>query len=54
YQKAMGLPFIPLGRDTYFSVKSVYKWLIDKEIMLIPEKEQKKEGLTRTSKGLVE
>ena len=54
YQKTMGLPFIPLGRDTYFSVKTVYKWLIDKEIILIPEKELKKEGLTKTSKGLVE
>ena len=52
YQKNMGLPFIPLGRDTYFSVKSVYKWLIDRKMILAPEKEQKKEGLTKTSKGL--
>lgn len=53
YQKTKGLPFIPLGRDTYFSVKTVYKWLIDREMTLVPEKEQKKEGLTKPSKGLV-
>jgi len=53
YQKTKGLPFIPLGRDTYFSVKTVYKWLIDREMTLVPEKEQKKEGLAKLSKGLV-
>jgi len=52
YQKEKGLPFIPLGRDTYFSVITVYEWLKAREITLVPEKEQKKEGLTRTSKGL--
>jgi len=54
YQKTKGLPFIPLGRDTYFSVKTVYKWLKASEMTLVPEKGQKKEGLTRTSKGLGE
>ena len=49
YQKALGLPFIPLGRDTYFRVQSIYKWLIERETMLVPE--QKKEGLTKPSKG---
>ncbi len=52
YQKGKGLPFIPLGRDTYFSVKSVYKWLMEREQILLPEKELKKEGLTKGSKGL--
>ena len=53
YQKTKGLPFISLGRDTYFSVKSVYKWLIEREQTLLPEgelKELKKEGEGKTSK----
>ena len=54
YQKTMGLPFIPLGRDTYFSIKHVYKWLIEREKTLVPENELKKEGEGKTSKGLVE
>ena len=54
YQKQLGLPFIPVGRDTYFSIKSIYKWLMEREQTLLPEKELKKEGLTKPSKGLVE
>ena len=54
YQKNMGLPFIPLGRDTYFSIKNVYKWLIEREKTLLSEKELKKEAKGKTSKGLVE
>ena len=54
YQKTLGLPFILLGRDTYFSVKTVYKWLKAREMTLVPEKELKKEGLAKPSKGLVE
>ena len=54
YQKTMGLPFIPLGRDTYFSVKNVYKWLIEREKILVPEKGLKKEGEGKTSKELAE
>ena len=53
YQKNMGLPFIPLGRDTYFSINSVYKWFIEREQTLLPEKELKelkKEGEGKTSK----
>ena len=52
YQKEYGLPFIPLGRDTYFSIKIVYRWLKDREVTLVPEKEgQKKKGMAKTSKG---
>ena len=54
YQKEKGLPFITLGRDTYFSVKSVYKWLMERERTLLPEKELKKEAKGKPSKGLVE
>lgn len=52
YQKTMGLPFIPLGRDTYFSIKNVYNWLLEREKTLLPEKELKKEGKGKTLKGL--
>ncbi len=51
WQKDYGLPFINVGRQTFFSIKSIYKWLIEKEQTLLPEKELKKEGLTKTSKG---
>lgn len=49
YQKTMGLPFIPLGRDTYFSIKNIHKWFVGREITLVPE--QKKKGMTKTSRG---
>lgn len=48
YQKTLGLPFIPLGRDTYFSVKTIHKWLVDREMTLVPE--EKKKGMSKTSK----
>ena len=32
YTRTMGLPFIPLGRDRYYSVKNVYKWLMARQI----------------------
>ena len=51
YQKEKGLPFIPLGRDTYFSVKSVYKWLMKREQILLPENELKKEGKGKNIEG---
>ena len=54
YQKEFGLPFIKIGSNSYFSIKSVYKWLMENERTLVPEKELKKEGLTKPSKGLVE
>ena len=54
YQKEFGLPFIKIGSNTYFSIKSVYKWLMERERTLVPEKELKKEGQGKTSKGLVE
>ena len=49
YQKTLGLPFIPLGRDTYFRVQSIYKWLLERETMLVPEGKNRAEG--KTSKG---
>ncbi|MBA7702188.1 hypothetical protein ES703_110945 [subsurface metagenome] len=52
WQKEHGLPFISVGRQTFFSVKSVYKWVMEKEQTLLSEKELKKEGLTKRSKGL--
>ncbi len=52
WQRDYGLPFISVGRQTFFSIKSIYKWLIEKEQTLLPEKELKKEGLTKPSKGL--
>ena len=54
YQKELGLPFIKVGRDTYFSIKSIYKWLRERETTLVPEKELKKEAKGKRSKGLVE
>lgn len=64
YQKEKALPFIPLGRKTYFSVKEVYAWLIERQTTLVPEKEEiinsdngngkKKQGLAERSKGLDE
>jgi len=49
YQKTLGLPFIPLGRDTYFRVRSIYKWLIERETMLLPEQKNRAKG--KPSKG---
>jgi len=51
WQKEHGLPFISIGRQTFFSIKSIYKWLMEREQTLLSEKELKKEGLTKTSKG---
>jgi len=50
YQKEFGLPFIKIGSNTYFSIKSVYKWLMENERTLLPEKELKKEAKGKTSK----
>jgi len=52
WQKEQGLPFISIGRQTFFSVKSVYKWIMEREQTLLSEKELKKEGKGKTSKGL--
>jgi len=49
YQKTLGLPFIPLGRDTYFRVRSIYKLLIERELTLVPEQEKGAKG--KRSKG---
>lgn len=64
YQKEKGLPFVPLGRKTYFSVKEVYAWLIERQTTLVPEKVnaadsnngdgKKKSGMGKRSKGLDE
>ena len=52
YQQAKGLPYIPLGRDTYFSTRSVHKWFMSREVNENgQEPEPKKEGMTKTSKG---
>ena len=52
YQKEFGLPFIKVGSKTYFSIKSTYNWLIEREKTLVPEEELKKEGEGKPSKGL--
>jgi len=52
WQKDYGLPFVSIGRQTFFSIKSIYKWLMEREQTLVPEKELKKEGLTKESQGL--
>jgi len=44
YKKTLGLPFIPLGRDTYFRVQSIYKWLLERETMLVPEQKNGAKG----------
>jgi len=52
YQQKKGLPYIPLGRDTYFSTRSVHKWFMSRELTENgQEPEPKKEGMTKTPKG---
>ena len=51
WQKDYGLPFISVGRQTFFSIRSIYKWLIEREQTLLSEKQLKKEGLTETIAG---
>jgi len=60
YTRKMGLPFIPLGRDRYYSVKSTYDWLISRQksnsVLIIEPGNgngSKKTPLTKRSKGLV-
>jgi len=50
WQKEYGLPFISIGRQTFFSIKSIYEWLIERERTLLPEKELKKEAKGKTSR----
>ena len=50
YQKDFGLPFIKIGSNTYFSIKSVYKWLMGNERTLLSERELEKEAKGKTSK----
>ncbi len=52
YQKEKGLPFIPLGRKTYFSVKEVYQWLIERQTTLMPEKINSDNGNGKKKQGL--
>ena len=52
WQKEHGLPFISIGRQTFFSIKSIYKWIMEREQTLLSEKQLKKEGLAKGSKGL--
>ena len=61
YQKEKALPFIPLGRKTYFSIKEIYGWLIERQTTLVPRKVgiadsdngngKKKQGLTGKVEG---
>lgn len=52
YQKEEGLPFIPVGKETYFSVKAVHKWMLGRQMTLVPDKEKIKKngGLGKRSK----
>jgi len=51
YQE-LGLPYIPLGRDIYFSTLTVYKWLMSRETKNNGNQpEAKKDGMKETSKG---
>lgn len=65
YTQQCELPFMKIGKDYYFSLKSVLDWFISRqkvkkgsgEIIPFPDsgngsKPQKKQGLTKASKGL--
>jgi len=65
YTQQCELPFMKIGKDYYFSLKSVLDWFISRqrvkkgsgEIVPFPgngngSKPQKKQGLTKGSKGL--
>ena len=54
WQKEHGLPFISIGRQTFFSIKSIYEWLMKREQTLLPEKELKKEAKGKPSREGVE
>ena len=67
YTQQCELPFMKIGKDYYFSLKSVLDWFISRqkvrkgsgEIIAFPSggngsKPQKKQGLTKGSKALVE
>ena len=51
WQKEQGLPFISIGRQTFFSVKSVYKWIMEREQTLLSEKELEKGGVDQKVEG---
>lgn len=53
WQKDHGLPFINVGRQTFFSIKSIYEWLMEREQTLVPEKELKKEAKGKSSREKV-
>ena len=44
WQKEEGLPFAKVGRETFFSLNSVAKWLKDREMTLVPEDQEQKKG----------
>ncbi len=67
YTQDCELPFMKIGKDYYFSLKSVHNWFISRqkvkkssgEIIPFPgsgngSKPQKKQGSTKASKGLAE
>lgn len=44
YIKEDCMPFMPLGRDRYFSSKSLWKWFKARETTLVPEKKLREVG----------
>ena len=52
YQKEEGLPFIPIGKETYFSVKTIHEWMMDRQMTLVPGEEKiiKNGGLDKRSR----
>ena len=67
YTQQCELPFMKIGKDYYFSLSSVKDWFLSRqkvrkssgEIVVFPDngnksKPQKKQGLTKGSKGLAE
>lgn len=42
WQQEFSLPFIPIGRETYFSLKTVYEWMINQEIFVAEKEGQRR------------
>jgi len=45
YQKEYALPFIPVGRDTYFSTRSVHKWFMSRQVNRNGQEPHAKKGV---------
>lgn len=52
YVKEEGLPFILVGRDYYFSCRSLHKWFLHREATLVPKK--KLGGMNKVSSEVKE